>query len=216
MLKIAMLLAVAAIGSAATPQVSGQWTGRLNAPGATEPESIFLTLSQFGAQLSGSVTFGRPPVSAHFSVEMKDNEFTFDVRDRLGHTVTFRMKVSDAGITGEATDADAVSKVTFPQHEFVPVERKYEGRATPPVLLHKVDPQYTEEARQAHLQGTVLLRLTIDEDGKATNIRVGKGLGMGLDEKAIECVQQWRFTPAKGLDDKPTATEATIEVNFRL
>jgi protein TonB len=87
--------------------------------------------------------------------------------------------------------------------------------STLPVLLIKVDPEYSEQARQAKFQGTVLLRVIIDEKGLPRQISVIRPLGMQLDEKAIEAVQHWRFKPATK-DGKAVPVEATVEVNFRL
>jgi TonB family protein len=89
------------------------------------------------------------------------------------------------------------------------------GGVTAPVLLYKKEPEYSEEARKAKYQGTVLLYIEVDPSGKATNIRVQHSLGLGLDEKAIEAVRQWKFKPGYK-DGKPVTVAATIEVNFRL
>jgi TonB family protein len=86
---------------------------------------------------------------------------------------------------------------------------------TAPVLLYKREPEYTEEARKAKYQGSVLLYVEIDPSGKATNIRVQHSLGLGLDEKAIEAVKQWKFKPGTK-DGSPVPVTANIEVNFRL
>ena len=86
---------------------------------------------------------------------------------------------------------------------------------TPPRLIYKVEPAYTEEARSAKLQGSVLLYVEITPDGRATNTRVVHGIGVGLDEKAIEAISQWRFQPGTK-DGAPVTVAATIEVNFRL
>jgi TonB family protein len=90
-----------------------------------------------------------------------------------------------------------------------------EGGVTAPVLLYKTQPDYTEEARKARYQGTVLLYIEVDPSGHATNIRVQRSLGLGLDEKAIEAVRQWKFKPGTR-DGNPVTVSATIEVNFRL
>ncbi len=86
---------------------------------------------------------------------------------------------------------------------------------TPPTVITKVDPEYSEEARKAKYSGSVLLSIVVNTDGKAEEIKVVKSLGMGLDEKAIEAVQKWRFKPGtnKGMAVK---VRAQIEVNFRL
>ena len=89
------------------------------------------------------------------------------------------------------------------------------GGVTAPALIFKVEPEYSEEARKAKYQGTVLLYVQVDPTGKATNIRVLHSLGLGLDEKAMEAVKKWKFRPGQR-DGKPVTVEAQIEVNFRL
>ncbi len=89
------------------------------------------------------------------------------------------------------------------------------GGVTAPVVLTKKDPEYSEEARKAKYQGTVLLAIEVSPNGSAQNIRVVRSLGLGLDEKAIEAVKQWKFKPGYK-DGKPVTVAATIEVNFRL
>ncbi len=92
---------------------------------------------------------------------------------------------------------------------------KVGGGVTPPTLLQKVEPEYSEEARKAKHAGTVVLYIVVTPDGRATNIQVRRSLGLGLDEKAIEAVKKWRFKPGQK-DGQPVAVAATIEVNFRL
>jgi TonB family protein len=89
------------------------------------------------------------------------------------------------------------------------------GGVTAPVVLSKKDPEYSEEARKAKYQGTVLLSIEVSPSGLASNIKVVRSLGLGLDEKAIEAVKQWKFKPGYK-DGKPVTVAATIEVNFRL
>lgn len=87
--------------------------------------------------------------------------------------------------------------------------------STIPVLVYKVAPDYSDEARAARCHGTVLLGVIIDETGKPRDIHVLKPLGLGLDEKAVEAVQRWRFSP--GLKDgQPVCVAANVEVNFQL
>ncbi len=85
----------------------------------------------------------------------------------------------------------------------------------PPKVVHRVEPKYTREALEAKLRGTVLLSAIIGTDGRASDIKVVRGLGMGLDEKAIECLAQWRFTPGTQ-SGAPIAAKVSIEMNFRL
>ena len=89
------------------------------------------------------------------------------------------------------------------------------GGVSQPRLLHKVEPEYSEEARKAKYQGTVMLSVEVWEDGVAHNIRVLRSLGLGLDEKAVEAVKQWKFSPGKK-DGKPVKVLAQIQVSFRL
>ena len=89
------------------------------------------------------------------------------------------------------------------------------GGVSAPRVVYDPDPEYSEEARQAKCQGTVVLWVIIGPDGKPRNVRVQRSLGMGLDEKAIEAVRNWRFDPAKK-DGQPVAVQVNIEVNFRL
>ena len=89
------------------------------------------------------------------------------------------------------------------------------GGVSAPILLYKKEPEYSEEARKAKYQGTVTLYVEVDPSGRATNIRVLHSLGLGLDEKAIEAVKQWKFKPGMK-DGKAVTVQASIEVNFRL
>jgi TonB family protein len=92
----------------------------------------------------------------------------------------------------------------------------HRGRGvTPPQLVYKVEPEFSEEARKAKYQGVVVLSIEVDSSGNVRNVHVRRSLGLGLDEKAIEAVSHWRFRPAI-LDGKPVTTEATVQVNFQL
>jgi len=85
---------------------------------------------------------------------------------------------------------------------------------TPPRLLHKVEPEYSPLARADHIQGTVVLELARDEQGRPTGIHVISPLGFGLDERAQSAIETWRFAPGMR-DGKPVKILATVEVNFR-
>jgi TonB family protein len=89
------------------------------------------------------------------------------------------------------------------------------GGVSAPVPTVRPEPEYSEEARAAKWQGAVLLQLVVDPSGVPQNIQVVRPLGLGLDQKAIEAVQKWRFRA--GLKDgQPVPVMANIEVNFRL
>jgi protein TonB len=85
---------------------------------------------------------------------------------------------------------------------------------TAPRIVQKTKPQYTEEARNARVQGSVMLKAELDESGRLIGISVVRGLGYGLDEKAIDCARQWQFEPATR-NGVPVRTRVQLEVNFR-
>ncbi|MBI1896622.1 MAG: TonB family protein [Acidobacteria bacterium] len=92
---------------------------------------------------------------------------------------------------------------------------KIGGGVSDPIPIYKPEPEYSEEARKAKFQGAVMLSIVIDENGRTSNIKIIRPLGLGLDEKAIEAVQRWRFRPSLK-DGRPVAVMANVEVNFRL
>ena len=89
------------------------------------------------------------------------------------------------------------------------------GEVSMPVLINKIEPEYSEEARKAKYSGTVLLSVIIDANGNTRDIRVVRPLGLGLDAKAVEAVSKWRFRPAMKAG-RPVPVQAQVEVNFRL
>jgi TonB family protein len=84
-----------------------------------------------------------------------------------------------------------------------------------PVLASQIQPEYSEEARKAKYSGTVILNIEVDPSGRVVDLKVVRSLGMGLDEKAVQAVQQWAFKPGTK-DGKPVAVEAQVEVHFAL
>jgi periplasmic protein TonB len=86
---------------------------------------------------------------------------------------------------------------------------------TPPRVIYQTDPEFSEEARKAKYQGNCVLGLIVDASGRPTKIRVLNALGMGLDEKAIESVKNWKFAPGKK-DGHDVAVEIAVEVDFHL
>jgi TonB family protein len=84
-----------------------------------------------------------------------------------------------------------------------------------PVLVYKLEPSYSVEARAAKVQGTVVLFVAIGTDGKAYDVQLRKGVGYGLDEQALDAITQWTFKPGTR-DGMAVPVHATIEVNFRL
>ncbi|MGA3373818.1 MAG: TonB family protein [Terracidiphilus sp.] len=89
------------------------------------------------------------------------------------------------------------------------------GGVSEPKVIFSVDPEFSDEARRAKYQGVVLIALIVDAQGNPQGVHVARALGMGLDEKAMEAVRQFKFKPALK-EGKPVACYATVEVNFRL
>jgi periplasmic protein TonB len=85
-----------------------------------------------------------------------------------------------------------------------------------PVCLYCPIPQYSDEARKAKYQGSVVLDVTITPDGRAIDVRIVKDPGLGLGEKAVEAVKGWKFKPAAGPSGKIIPVRVNIEVTFRL
>jgi len=92
---------------------------------------------------------------------------------------------------------------------------KVGGGISAPRPVTTPNPEYTEQARLAKTQGTCILWLIVDDQGQPRDIRVVRGLGFGLDTKAIEAVRQWRFQPAMK-DGRPVNVQISVEVGFRL
>ena len=86
---------------------------------------------------------------------------------------------------------------------------------TAPKAIYVSNPQYSEKARRAKYQGVCVLSLIVGADGAPRDVRVVRAIGRGLDAKAVEAVQQWKFEPAKK-DGQPVAVAINVEVTFRL
>jgi protein TonB len=84
-----------------------------------------------------------------------------------------------------------------------------------PAVVQKVDPEYTREAAEAKIEGLVTLTTTVSPDGTPSDIRVIRGLGRGLDEKAVECLNKWRFRPGTR-DAVAIPVRAHVQIRFRL
>jgi periplasmic protein TonB len=89
------------------------------------------------------------------------------------------------------------------------------GGVSNPTLIYAPDPEFSDEARRAKYQGVCVVGLVVDALGNPQRIHIVRPLGMGLDEKALEAVRQYRFKPAT-FKGKSVAVEVNIEVNFRI
>jgi len=106
-----------------------------------------------------------------------------------------------------------VEAVPTPQPSIVAAPRPG-GTSTPPIVLFAPQPVYSEAAMKARIGGTVKVYLQVDEKGLPANVRVIRAMGMGLDEKAVECVKGYRFKPATQ-DGQPVRVDLYIDVNFQ-
>jgi TonB family protein len=84
-----------------------------------------------------------------------------------------------------------------------------------PVLLYSVEPEYTNAAIKANIEGICVVSLVVDAEGVPQNVRVLKGLGSGLDKNALEAVKDYRYLPAMR-DGEPVPAVITVEVKFAL
>jgi len=89
------------------------------------------------------------------------------------------------------------------------------GGVTAPQVIHSVEPEFTDQARRANYQGTVSIELVVDAQGNPQDLRIARHLGMGLDQKALDAVRQYKFRPAM-YQGHPVAVQMVIDVDFRL
>jgi len=89
------------------------------------------------------------------------------------------------------------------------------GGVSSPEVIYKVEPEFSEEARKAKFMGVVTVNLIVDTKGLPQNVHISRGVGMGLDEKALEAVRQYRFKPAME-NGKPVPVQVNVEVNFQI
>ena len=75
---------------------------------------------------------------------------------------------------------------------------KAAGEVKPPKVVQKVDPEYTAEAKKAHIEGNVVLDLTVGAVGDVEDVKVIERLSHGLTESAVDAVRQWKFEPRQG------------------
>jgi protein TonB len=93
--------------------------------------------------------------------------------------------------------------------------RRIGGGVSPPTVLFAPEPEFSEEARKAKVAGNVLVYLQVDTNGNPRNVKVLRGIGLGLDEKAMEAVRKYKFKPAME-NGHPVIVEMNVEVNFQI
>lgn len=136
------------------------------------------------------------------------HDLTFEVHTESGVLLRFRLKVKHIGLGGEAE-----GEAEFPDQVAHLDLLRWPCGDSVPMLMRLVDPEYTEDARRAKIQGVAELLLRFDSSGRVSNATVLSGLGFGLDENAIEAVKHWEF---KFNRTPPAACGVRVNVQFRL
>jgi TonB family protein len=93
--------------------------------------------------------------------------------------------------------------------------RRVGGDVSAPVLIYSAVPEFAQEAKKAKIGGSVLINLVVDQNGTPKNVRVVRGIGNGLDEKAVEAVSKYRFKPSME-HGQPVPVEINVQVNFQI
>jgi TonB family protein len=84
-----------------------------------------------------------------------------------------------------------------------------------PKLKYSVEPEFSEEARKKKVSGGVVVEMYVDSSGHVGDIWIGRGVGSGLDEKAVAAARQYVFEPAM-YQGRPVGTELAVEVNYQV
>jgi TonB family protein len=129
--------------------------------------------------------------------------------------------VTTGALLGGAVTAAAMSFDVMPSKDAAASKTAHEkvyqvgNGVTAPVLTYSVDAEFTKKAKDAKYQGVSVVSCVVDADGMPRYVHTIRKLGMGLDEKALEAVRQYKFKPGL-LNGKPVAVQITIEVNFHI
>lgn len=134
----------------------------------------------------------------------------------VGNDKTFSFSAELLTVPGVAAAGANIPAATSEDRGFdCSARRTHYERGVHPTLIYQANPEFSEQARRAKFQGVVTLRLVVNEQGLPEDIRVTKPLGMGLDEKAMSCLEKWRFKPAEK-DGQPVAMEIAVQIDFHL
>jgi periplasmic protein TonB len=117
---------------------------------------------------------------------------------------------------GDSPEGDSIGNTPGDGVGNGPTPGFYRPGMTWPKCAYCPDPAYTDEAREAKVQGSVTLQVLVGADGHAAQIRVLKGIGLGLDERAAEIIRTWKFVPARDAAQRPVPAWVTVETVFRL
>lgn len=133
--------------------------------------------------------------------------------DPVALNVTTAPAAQTLTVVDGATHAIPMATVPVVDRAGDPI-RKVGGGVTMPVVIRQVSPEFSDEARAAKFNGSVLVGMIVNSQGVPENVHVIRGVGMGLDENAVLAVRQYRFRPAIE-DGKPVPVLVNVEVNFQ-
>jgi protein TonB len=123
------------------------------------------------------------------------------------------MKGGEVGGTGTGTEGSGTGGVDAPVAPAGPL--RVGGDVKAPIIVNRADPDYTESARRARIAGIVIVEAIIDRQGNVDQVKVIKGLPMGLADEAVKAVKKWKFKPGTH-NGQAVATIFNLTVNFRL
>ena len=162
-------------------------------------------------ELSAVTETWKSPDLQLITLQKYNNPLTGDSTQKLFNIVRADPSPSLFQVPADYTMEDNTPTQTF---ESMPGVYKIGGSVSAPTLISKREPEYSDEASQAHISGSVLLSIIVQADGTPGNIKIVRPLGFGLDEKAAAAVNTWRFKPALK-DGVPVSVYAQVEVTFR-
>lgn len=166
------------------------------------------------ARFDKAETYYRYALAARRKLLGETDVKTTETREHLARLLYGMQRTEEAErLASEARSARQAMLATDASGPTPPPCETNQGR--PPELVERTEPDYTEEARVARHGGTVRVEVTIDPDGVPQNPRIVQILGLGLDERALEAVRQWRFRPAR-LDGKKAACRVLLAIDFSL
>ena len=185
------------------------------------PAILAMMRTQGGPGVAPTADVNAPMIEVSFNLAelstnpLPDTEFQVPAGYQEAPLEDLLKAINRTGLAQAQPPRQTAIAVAPPIQDFNGPAYRPGGGVTNPVALYKPEPKYTEEARQAKIQGSVLLSLVVDENGVARNIKVVRPLDPGLDQKAVDAVRQWKFKPGQK-DGRPVAVTAQIEVSFRL
>jgi len=135
------------------------------------------------------------------------------VGGQVGGVLGGKLGGTGTGTEGEGSGSKEKEAAPAPEKPTGPL--RVGGDVKAPVATHKVEPSYTDVARKASVAGIVIVEAIIDEHGNVDNVKIIKGLPMGLSEEAVEAVKKWKFRPGT-LNGDPVPVIFNLTVNFTL